>query len=134
MTAVAVVAFYIGLGELEAGPLLSLGRILGVGSGVALCMIGIFSEDFPPQHRFWSYFFFTINFFAILISNISLIKHIRKTTIIIGFSLSTVTLISFIFWGGAPIVEWFTVFASIIYALILGYDISKIGIPLVNSP
>jgi len=29
--------------------------------------------------------------------------------------------------GGAPAVEWFTVFASITFALLLGYDIYRIG-------
>jgi hypothetical membrane protein len=129
MTAVAAVAFYIGLGELEAGPLFGLGRMLGLASGVSLALIGVFSEDFPPQHRFWSYAFFTINFFAILLTNISLmrVKSYGKPTMLVGFGISAVTLLSFILWGGAPAVEWFTVFASITFALLLGYDIYRIG-------
>jgi hypothetical membrane protein len=87
-------------------------------------MIGVFSEDFPPQHRFWSYAFFTINFFAILLTNIALMR--RKgyswATMLVGFALSAITLVSFIFWGGAPAVEWFTVFASIKFSLLVGYD------------
>ncbi len=124
MTAAAAIAFYIGLGEWEAAPGLLIGRILGVGSGVALAMIGVFSEDFPPQHRFWSFLFFTVNFFAILLTNVSLMKQkgFNKVTMFAGFGLSMVTLILFISFGGAPAVEWFTVFSSITFALLLGYD------------
>jgi hypothetical protein len=43
----------------------------------------------------------------------------------VGFALSTVTLVAFLFWGGVPAVEWFTVFASIAFALLVGYDIYK---------
>ncbi len=136
MTAVAAVAFYIGMGDWSGGALLDLGRIFGVSSGVALAMIGVFSEDFPPQHRFWSYFFFTINFFAILLTNVSLMhrKGYGKPTMVAGFTLSALTLVSFLFWGGAPAVEWFTVFASIAFALLVGYDTyrrdAKTGSPL----
>jgi hypothetical membrane protein len=124
MSAVSAIAFYIGMGEWEAGPILGLGRMLGIASGIALMMIGIFSEDFPPQHRFWSYAFFTINFFAILFTNISLIgsKGYGRPTVLVGFGISVVTLLSFILWGGVPAVEWFTVFASITFALLVGYD------------
>jgi hypothetical membrane protein len=101
--------------------------MLGIASGVTLIMIGVFSEDFPPQHRFWSYAFFTINFFAILLTNISLIglKGYGRSTVLVGFGISTVTLLSFILWGGVPAVEWFIVFASITFALLVGYDTSQ---------
>jgi hypothetical membrane protein len=124
MTAAAAVAFYIGLREWGGGPVLGVGRILGVASGISLAMIGVFSEDFPPQHRFWSYAFFTINFFAILLTNIALLKKTGygKVTVVVGFALSAVTLASFLVWGGAPAVEWTTVFVSIAYSLLLGYD------------
>ncbi|MCX6648484.1 MAG: DUF998 domain-containing protein [Candidatus Bathyarchaeota archaeon] len=134
MTAVAAVAFYIGLGDWEAGPLLGLGRMLGLASGVALALIGVFSEDFPPQHRFWSYAFFTINFFAMLLTNVSLMgkEGYGKPTMLVGFGISAVTLLSFILWGGAPAVEWFTVFASITFALLAGYDTYRKGQPKPN--
>ena len=127
MTAVAAVAFYIGMGDWDGGAPLGLGRIFGVSSGVALAMIGVFSEDFPPQHRFWSYFFFTINFFAILLTNVSLMRKegYGRSTMVAGYALSAVTLAAFLFWGGAPAVEWFTVFASIAFALLVGYDTYK---------
>jgi hypothetical membrane protein len=136
MTAVAAVAFYVGMDDWNGGALLGIGRIFGVSSGVALAMIGVFSEDFPPQHRFWSYFFFVINFFAILLTNVSLMhkESYGKSTTITGFSLSAVTLVSFLFWGGAPSVEWFTVIASIAFSLLVGYDTyrkrAKVGNPL----
>jgi hypothetical membrane protein len=128
MTGAAAVAFYVGLGEWETddGRRLVLGaaRILGVASGIALALIGMYPEDFPALHRFWSYAFFTINFFAILLTNVSLAgrEGYGKPTMWVGFGLTGVTLLSFIFWGGAPAVEWFTVFASIAFALLLGYD------------
>jgi hypothetical membrane protein len=120
MTAAAAVAFYVGLDGWGGGAVLGLGRILGV----ALAMIGVFSEDFPSQHRFWSYAFFAINFFAIMLTNIALMrrKGYSRATMLVGFGLSAITLVSFIFWGGAPAVEWFTVFASIKFSLFVGYD------------
>jgi hypothetical membrane protein len=48
MTAVAAAAFYICMSDWGSEVLLGLGRILGVSSGVALVMIGVFSEDFAP--------------------------------------------------------------------------------------
>lgn len=129
MTGAAAIAFYVGLGDWGAGvkPFLGLGRILGVASGIALSLIGVYSEDFPLQHRFWSYAFFSINFFAILLTNASLAGRdgYGKATMFVGFGLSAVTLLAFIFWGGAPAVEWFTVFASMSFALLLGYDTYK---------
>lgn len=128
MTAAAAVAFYVGLGEWGGEPVLGVGRILGVASGVSLAMIGVFSEDFPPQHRFWSYAFFTINFFAILLTNVALMRKTGygRATVVVGFALSGVTLVSFLVWGGAPAVEWTTVFVSIAYSLLLGYDTYRI--------
>jgi len=124
MTAAAAVAFYVGVGEWDGNPLLGLGRILGVASGISLAMIGVFSEDFPPQHRFWSYAFLTINFFAILLTNVALMgkKGYGKATVVVGFGLSAVTIVSFLIWGGAPAVEWTTVFTSIAFALLVGND------------
>ena len=126
MTGAAVVAFYFGLGDWESNtnPLLGVGRILGVASGIALAMIGLYSEDFPSQHRFWSYAFFSINFFAILFVNASLIgkEEYSKPTAFFGLGLTVSTVLSFLIWGGSPAVEWFTVFASMTFALLIGYD------------
>jgi hypothetical protein len=41
---------------------------------------------------------------------------------IVGFGLSIVTIVSFLTWGGTPSVEWFTVIASMTFAVLLGYD------------
>ncbi len=129
MTAAAAVAFYVGLRDWDGGVVLGMGRVLGVVSGISLAMIGVFSEDFPPQHRFWSYMFFVVNFFAILLTNVALMRRegYGRATMVIGFALTVITLLSFLVWGGAPGVEWTTVFASIGYALLVGWDTYRRG-------
>lgn len=128
MTGAAAVAFYIGMSDWEADDrrmlLLGAARVLGIASGVALALIGIYSEDYPSLHRFWSFAFFTLNFFSIILINASLVgrRDYGSPTMIVGFGLSVVTMVSFLAWGGAPSVEWFTVFASMTFAVLLGYD------------
>jgi hypothetical membrane protein len=76
MTGAAVVAFYLGMVDWETDGrrmlLLGSARLLGIASGIALALIGLFSEDYPSLHRFWSYAFFTLNFITIILINASL--------------------------------------------------------------
>lgn len=128
MTGAAVVAFYLGMSDWEADDrrmlLLGAARVLGIASGVALALIGLYSEDYPSLHRFWSFAFFTLNFFSIILVNTSLVgrRDYGRPTMIVGFGLSIVTIVSFLTWGGTPSVEWFTVFTSMTFAVLLGYD------------
>jgi hypothetical membrane protein len=128
MTGTAVGAFYIGMSDWEADDrrrlLLGAARVLGIASGVALALIGLYSEDYPSLHRFWSFAFFTLNFFSIILVNAALVgrRDYGRPTMIFGFGLSIVTIVSFLTWGGTPSVEWFTVFASMTFAVLLGYD------------
>jgi hypothetical membrane protein len=128
MTGAAIIAFYLGMNDWGADDrrmlLLGSARVLGVASGIALALIGLYSEDYPSLHKFWSYAFFALNFFSIILINASLFgrRDYGRPTIIVGFGLSIVTMVSFLAWGGAPLVEWFTVFASMTFAVLLGYD------------
>jgi len=128
MTGAAIVAFYLGMSDWEADDrrmlLLGAARVLGIASGIALALIGLYPEDYPSLHRFWSLAFFTLNFFSIILINASLVgrRDYGRPTMIVGFGLSIVTMFSFLTWGGAPSVEWFTVFASMTFAVLLGYD------------
>ena len=128
MTGAAVVAFYLGMSDWDADDrrmlLLGAARVLGIASGVALALIGLYSEDYPSLHRFWSLAFFTLNFFSIIFVNTALVgrRDYGRPTMIVGFGLSIVTIVSFLTWGGTPSVEWFTVFASMTFAVLLGYD------------
>jgi len=128
MTGATVVAFYLGMSDWEVDDrrmlLLGVARVLGIASGVALALIGLYSEDYPSLHRFWSFSFFTLNFFSIILINASLVgrRGYGRPTMIVGFGLSIVTMVSFLALGGTPSVEWFTVFASMTFAVLLGYD------------
>ena len=128
MTGATIVAFYLGMRDWETDDrrmlLLGFARVLGIASGIALALIGLYSEDYPSLHRFWSYTFFALNFFTIILINASLFsrRYYGRPTMIVGFGLSLTTIMSFLAWGGTPSVEWFTVFASMTFALLLGYD------------
>ncbi|MBM3292141.1 DUF998 domain-containing protein [Candidatus Bathyarchaeota archaeon] len=128
ITGLSVLPFYIGLIDWYSNKsskyLLMLGQLLGIASGVALSFIGVYPEDFPSQHRFWSSTFFGLNFFAMLTVNTALYLsgNFSKRVAVYGYIIQFITLISFILQGGSAIVEWFTVFSSIGYALLLSLE------------
>ncbi|MBN1682382.1 DUF998 domain-containing protein [Candidatus Bathyarchaeota archaeon] len=129
LTGISVIFFYIGLIELFTDVnwryLLILGQLVGLFSGIALILIGIYPEDFPAQHAFWSSIFFQFNFLAMLAVNTSLffMRKISKRIIFYSYLCQLITLASFLLLNGSPIVEWFTVFSSIGYAILISLDI-----------
>lgn len=99
-------------------------QLLGVASGISLVLIGIYPEDFPAEHRFWSYAFFIINFFAMLLVNTSLVAHERYSKLIAAFAylLLAVMLGGFYLYGGIPWIEWFAVGSSMVFASLLALE------------
>jgi hypothetical membrane protein len=128
VTGLSVMPFYIGLidwyNAKASRYLVMLGQLVGLASGAALTLIGIYPEDYPAQHRFWSSTFFELNFVAMLIVNTSLLLsgNFSRRVAIYGYIIQLITLASFLIAGGSPIVEWFTVFSSIGYALLMSLE------------
>jgi len=125
---ITIIPFYIGLNdwypEDKLKYLIVIGQLLGIGSGIALALIGIYPEDFPKDHRFWSYTFFQINFFAMFFINTALLtnKNYSRRVAIIAYAFLVVTLGLYLINGGAPIVEWLTVSESLIFAGLLSLE------------
>lgn len=93
---------------------LVLGQFLGTWAGVALLMIGIFSEDQGDPHMLASGIFFELNFTVLILVGLGMLVHgkrgIATGMVAIGVSLSSLILAIYV---GGPIVEWYTVFASL---------------------
>ena len=129
LTGISVIFFYIGLSELYTNVnwryLLILGQLIGLFSGIALILIGIYPEDFPTQHSFWSSVFFQLNFLVMFLVNTSLLymKKISGRIIFYSYLCQLITLSSFLVLNGSPIVEWFTVFSSIGYGVLIALEI-----------
>lgn len=96
--------------------ILFLGQLVGLSSAVALIMIGIFSEDMGSPHMTASSVFFIINFVTLIILSLGLVLHSEFPKIIgvLGIGVSTSSLLFEIAFGG-PLVEWYTVFASLTF-------------------
>jgi hypothetical membrane protein len=104
--------------------LMMFSQLIGVASGISLVLIGIYPEDFPAEHRFWSYAFFIINFFAIFLVNTSLVTHERYSKFIAAFVYLVLAVIlgGFYLYGRIPLVEWFAVGSSMIFASLLALE------------
>ena len=93
-----------------------LGQILGVCSGVALMMIGVYSEDLGAPHMTASSAFFTLTFIVLILIILGLLlnSQFQRILRIYGLAITFSALILEIFWGG-PIVEWYTVLGSLVF-------------------
>jgi len=125
LTGIALIPFFVSLVVWRNGTsiqkfILVIGQMFGFASAIALIMIGIYSEDLGSPHMTASSIFFIINFVSLIVLSIALILNKRfpkKYGVFgIGVSLSSL-LLEFIF--GGPIVEWYTVFASLTYVGLL---------------
>ncbi|TFG26107.1 MAG: DUF998 domain-containing protein [Promethearchaeota archaeon] len=135
LTGSALFPFYIGLYKWYTEKiwhkiLVTLTQIVGVASGFALIMIGIFSEDFPQPHIFWSEVFFELNLLVLILAGISLLFHpdFIKIIAIYGFVVAVINL-TFIFLVETPLLEWFTVFTALGYAGLIIYNMYLKMIP-----
>ncbi|MFX1260686.1 MAG: hypothetical protein ACFFAZ_01235 [Promethearchaeota archaeon] len=128
LTGVALFPFYIGFYQWYTNRLyqkipLMVGQIIGLTSAVALIMIGVFSEDQGSPHMIASSTFFLLNFFVLIIVNLALVLNsdFWKLVGVYGFAIDFLTLgLQFAF--GGPLVEWFTVFGSLLFVGLLSLN------------
>ncbi|MFX0053474.1 MAG: hypothetical protein ACFFAX_02590 [Promethearchaeota archaeon] len=125
LTGIALFPFYIGFYQWHTDRLyqkvpLITGQVIGLCSAVALILIGVFSEDQGTPHMVASSTFFLLNFFVLLIVNLALVLNsdFWKLIAVYGISIDFLTLGFQIFFGG-PLVEWFTVFGSLLFVGLL---------------
>lgn len=107
---------------------LILTQTIGSLAAFSLMMIGVFSEDYGEIHGLWSAVFFLLNLIILILSNVSLFTHhnyIRKIAYY-GFIVVAINLV-FAFLYTVPLLEWFTVFASLGYVGLLAYNMFKAG-------
>ncbi len=121
VTGIALFPFFVGLyrwhrQELMHRAVMIVGQVLGLASGVALILIGVFSEDQGAPHMAASSIFFLLNFFVLLILCIALGFHpdFNRLFALYGIILDGSTFI-FAFTTGGPLLEWYTVFGSLVF-------------------
>jgi hypothetical membrane protein len=86
-------------------------------------MIGVFSEDQGSPHMVASSTFFILNFIVLIIVNLTLLFHTKfwKIIAVYGLSIDFLTLGFEVVIGG-PLVEWFTVFGSLLFVGVLSLN------------
>ena len=135
LTGLALFPFFAGFykwyrGERWRRSLLVFTQVVGFFSAFALIMIGVFSEDYPAEHLFWSSVFFVLNLVVLVLANTSLITHpdfIRPIGCY-GFTVAAIN-VAFIAVSNTPLMEWFTVFTALGYVGLLVYNMFKLGFP-----
>jgi lipopolysaccharide export LptBFGC system permease protein LptF len=90
-------------------------------------MIGLFSEDYLPQHLFWSDLFFAFNLIVLILANASLLTRLNfiKGIGYYGFGVAVVNLL-FVVLSSTPLLEWFTVFTALGYVALLAYNTLRV--------
>jgi hypothetical membrane protein len=133
LTGITLIPFFIGLWEWSTSnklgnEVLLVGQVLGLCSALALILIGVFSEDKGSPHMAASSAFFLLNFFVLVLVNIGLLFHRRFIKVIglFGLVLTFLSLPLEIFLGG-PLVEWYTVFGSLIFVGLVSYNTMLLG-------
>ncbi|MHA2143163.1 MAG: DUF998 domain-containing protein [Candidatus Thorarchaeota archaeon] len=128
LTGIALFPFFIGLFQWYTDHLyqklpLIIGQIIGICSAIALILIGVFSEDQGSPHMMASSIFFILNFFVLILVNLALLLHSDFWKLIAAYGL----VIDFLTLGfeiaiGGPLVEWFTVFGSLLFVGMLSLN------------
>jgi hypothetical membrane protein len=128
LTGLALIPFFLNIKiwYTERRPqvvLLVSGQLLGVLSGIALIMIGVFSEDQGAPHMTASSTFFLLNFFVLILINVALLFHTQfiKPIALYGIGITFLSLGLELSIGG-PITEWFTVFGSLIFVALISMN------------
>ncbi|MFW9909914.1 MAG: DUF998 domain-containing protein [Candidatus Thorarchaeota archaeon] len=105
-----------------------VGQIFGFAAGFALVMIGVFSEDMGSPHMLSSTTFFLLNFITLTIVNIALLFNPKfmKPIAVYTFGINILSL-AFELWFGGPLIEWFTVFGSLIFVGLISWNSMKLG-------
>lgn len=134
LTGLALFPFFIGMYKWYRDDfwhriLLVITQCIGCCAAFSLIMIGVFSEDFIEQHRFWSAIFFRLNLFVLILSSISLFLHpdFMKLIGIYGILVAIINLI-FVSIIITPLLEWFTVFTALGFVGLLVYNMYKVFI------
>jgi len=140
LTGLALFPFYAGLykwytDERWRKALLITSQAVGVCSGFALIMIGVFSENAGWLHPFWSMVFFLLNFLVLVFVNVSLFTHPKfmKPVGVYGFAVAAINLALVATSVSMPLVEWFTVFTALGFAGLLVVNTFKAA-PLGKRP
>ncbi|MHA2209650.1 MAG: hypothetical protein ACXABV_10805 [Candidatus Thorarchaeota archaeon] len=128
LTGIAIFPFYIGFYQWYTDSMyqkvpLIMGQMIGLGSAVALIMIGIFSEDQGSLHMVASSSFFLLNFIVLIFINLALLlnSNFWKLIAVYGLAIDFLTLgLQFVF--GGPLVEWFTVFGSLLFVALISLN------------
>jgi len=108
--------------------LLMSGQLFGVLSACALVMIGVFSEDQGTPHMTASSTFFLLNFIVLILINVALLCNTQfiKPIALYGVSINILSL-AFELTISGPIVEWFTVFGSLIFVGLISINSFKLS-------
>ena len=121
LTGIALFPFFISLHTLRTEKklgleFLNIGQILGLYSAVALIAIGVFSEDQGALHMLASSVFFELNFVVLILLSLALALNpeFPKIAAFYGIFVSVSSLL-FAFINNGPLLEWYTVFASLLY-------------------
>jgi hypothetical membrane protein len=135
LTGIALVPFFIGLLSIHGPNLIQrgvavAGQVLGVFSGIALMLIGIYSEDQGTPHLVASSIFFELNFIVLLTISLSLLVHGRQGVLvsIYGFAIAFSSLV-FVISFESPLVEWYTVFSSLGYVGLIAWLSQRLIFP-----
>ncbi|MBD3405698.1 MAG: hypothetical protein GF411_06150 [Candidatus Lokiarchaeota archaeon] len=127
LTGVALFPFFLGLGVWYSGKkqtiLLAVGQILGGASGVALILIGVYSENLGEPHMIASSVFFILNFLVLILICIALFfnRAFPKLGVFWGLAIDVLVLI-LPFFIGTALIEWFTVFSSLAFVGMVSFS------------
>jgi hypothetical membrane protein len=131
LTGIALFPFFLGLYKWHTNETwrrvsLILAQLVGSLAAFSLIMIGVFSEDFPAEHRVWSVVFFGLNLVLFVLANVSLFTHpsYARSIAYYGFIVIFINVLLVLFT--TPLLEWFTVFAALGYVGLLGYSTSRV--------
>lgn len=135
LTGSALFVFYLGMykfyrQEIWHKILVITNQIVGICSGFALIMLGVYSEDFVELHMIWAGLFFWLNLIVLILANIVLLFHedFMKPISIYGFSVAGVNVLFVfitIFNVSTPLLEWITVFTALGYVGLIVFNIYR---------
>ena len=100
-----------------------IGQVLGVASGFALMAIGVFSENTGQPHMTASGDFFLLNFFVLIIITVALFLNSKFNRLVGVYGLAvTLSSLGFALTLRGPLIEWYTVFGSLVYVGLLAWN------------
>ncbi|MFX0189047.1 MAG: DUF998 domain-containing protein [Candidatus Hodarchaeota archaeon] len=135
LTGSALFIFYIGMykfyrKEIWHKILVITNQTVGICSGFALIMLGLYSEDFMEPHMIWAGLFFWLNLIVLILANIILLFHedFMKPISIYGLSVAGINVIFVIITSFSvliPLLEWITVFTALGYVGLIVFNIYR---------